>query len=194
MPAKDFLDLEEKKNLQKALKEEERAEVRERILMFLLLNDEKTQREIAEFIGCSLKTVAPWCVHGDPNNLESLEDGRKNGNHKKATEEYINLLLKIVDEDPKELGYEFGRWTAARLAEHLEKETGIKLSGSQVRRILRRKKYVYIWAKYSREDKQDKKLRKAFQEKLDEYLKLVKEKPESIQVWLWDGAFKVVTQ
>ena len=162
MPAKDFLDLEEKKNLQKALKEEERAEVRERILMFLLLNDGKTQREIAEFIGCSLKTVAHWCVHGDPNNLESLEDGRKNGNHKKATEEYINLLLKIVDEDPKELGYEFGRWTAARLAEHLEKETGIKLSGSQVRRILRRKKYVYIWAKYSLEDKQDKKLRKAF--------------------------------
>jgi hypothetical protein len=37
MPAKDFLDLEEKKNLQKALKEEERAEVRERILMFLAL-------------------------------------------------------------------------------------------------------------------------------------------------------------
>ena len=120
MPAKDFLDLEEKKNLQKALKEEERAEVRERILMFLLLNDGKTQRldfarrwpwakpkgqrEIADFIGCSLKTVAHWCVHGDPNNLESLEDGRKNGNHKKAPEEYINLLLKIVDEDPKELG------------------------------------------------------------------------------------------
>jgi DNA invertase Pin-like site-specific DNA recombinase len=80
MPAKDFLDLEEKKNLQKALKEEERAEVREIILMFLLLNDGKTQREIADFIGCSLKTVAHWCVHGDPNNLESLEDGRKNGN------------------------------------------------------------------------------------------------------------------
>ncbi|GCA96237.1 helix-turn-helix domain-containing protein, partial [Microcystis aeruginosa 11-30S32] len=49
-----------------------------------MLNDGKTQREIADFIGCSLKTVAPWCVHGDPNNLESLEDGRKNGNHKKA--------------------------------------------------------------------------------------------------------------
>ena len=77
---------------------------------------------------------------------------------------------------------------------HLEKETGIKLSGSQVRRILRRKKYVYIWAKYSLEDKQDKKLRKAFKEKLDEYLKLAKEKPESIQAWFWDGAFKVATQ
>ena len=86
----------EKKNLQKALKEEKRAEVRERILMFLLLNDGKTQREIAEFIGCSLKTVAHWCVYGDPNNLESLEDGRKNGNHKKATEEYIIAVLAYV--------------------------------------------------------------------------------------------------
>ena len=108
--------------------------------------------------------------------IEPYQVTKSHGNHKKATEEYINLLLKIVDEDPKELGYEFGRWTAARLAEHLEKETGIKLSGSQVRRILRRKKYVYIWAKYSLEDKQDKKLRKAFKEKLDEYLKLAKEK------------------
>ncbi|MFN6010060.1 MAG: IS630 family transposase, partial [Microcystis sp.] len=47
MPAKDFLDLEEKKNLQKALKEDVRAEVRERIFMFILLNYGKTQREIA---------------------------------------------------------------------------------------------------------------------------------------------------
>ncbi|GBE76204.1 hypothetical protein myaer87_34310 [Microcystis aeruginosa NIES-87] len=71
---------------------------------------------------------------------------------------YFKLIICItIPEEP-----EFGRWTAARLAEHLEKETGIKLSGSQVRRILRRKKYVYIWAKYSLEDKQDKKLRKAF--------------------------------
>jgi len=138
MSAKGFLGLEKKKNLQKALKEEERGEVREKTLMFLLLNDGKTQQEIAEFIGCSLETVAYWCVHGDANNLESLEEVRKNENHKKATDEYINLLLKIVDEDPKDLGYEFGRWTATRLAAHLEKETGIKLSGSQVRRILRR--------------------------------------------------------
>ena len=50
MPAKNFLSLEEKKKLQESFKEEERGEVRERILMFLLLNDGKTQREIAEFI------------------------------------------------------------------------------------------------------------------------------------------------
>jgi hypothetical protein len=43
--------------------------------------------------------------------------------------------------------------------------TGIKLSGSQVGRILNEKKYVYIWAKYSLEDKQDSEKRKLFEEK-----------------------------
>ena len=73
MPAKDFLDLEEKKNLQKALKEEERAEARERILMFLLLNDGKTQREIAEFIGCSLKTVGEHLTYAMSINAYSRQ-------------------------------------------------------------------------------------------------------------------------
>ena len=41
------------------------------------------------------------------------------GNHKKATPEYIELLLEIVDKEPQELGYEFGRWTGKRLATYL---------------------------------------------------------------------------
>ena len=202
MPAKNCLSLLEKKNLQEALKIEENYKVRERIWMFLLLNDGKTYQEIAEIIGCSQRRVAYWCVHGAPANLESLEDGRKKGNYKKATDKYIELLLEIVDKEPQELGYEFGRWTGKRLSEHLEKETGIKLSKSQISRILSREKYVYIWGKYSLEDKQDKKKahrlrrgllgvkteqeREAFKEKLSEYLNLAKEKPESIQVWFWD--------
>lgn len=48
----------------------------------------------------------------------SLRDRREQGNHRKATEAYIQLLLEVV-EQPAELGYEFGRWTGARLAAHL---------------------------------------------------------------------------
>ncbi len=87
--------------------------------------------------------------------------------------------------------------------------TGIKLSGSQVRRILSRKsgatlrrrtanrvprtkrKFVYLWAKYSLKDKQNPEKRKIFKEKLSEYLRISKENPERLQVWFWDGAFKV---
>lgn len=186
MPAKNFLSIQEKEQLQKSLKQEENPGIRERILMFLLLNDGKTYQDIAEFIGCSRRKVAYWCVHGEPNNLESLLDGRTQGNHTKVTDKYIELLLKTIETKPETFGYDFGRWTGKRLAEHLEKETGILLSKSQIVRILKTKKYVYIWAKYSLEDKQNQENREAFKEKLSEYLRIAQKSPKFLQVWFWD--------
>ena len=186
MPVKNYLTLEQKANLQWQQKNHEHPDVRERILIILLQNDGKTQQEIADFTGCSLRKVAYWCVHADPDNLESFKDKRMSGNCHKATEQYIEKLLEIIEKDPLELGYEFGNWTAKRLATYLEKETGISLSSSQIRRILKQKKYVYLWAKYSLEDRQDPEKRKLFQGKLQEYIKISKEDPKRLQLWFWD--------
>ncbi len=98
MPAKNHLTSEQQEKLQKALKREENGEIRERILILLLLNDGKTQQEIAKFIGCSKNKVCYWCVHGDPDDLESLKDERMKGNHQKPTEKYIEILLEILSE------------------------------------------------------------------------------------------------
>jgi transposase len=186
MPARHHLSQEQKERLLKALKENENPYIRERILILLLMNDGKTYQEISKFLEISYPTVAYWAVHGDPDNVSSLKDGRESGNFRKVTQEYIELLLITIDQEPSELNYEFGRWTAARLANYLEKETGIKLSGSQIRRILAQKKYVYLWAKYSLEDKQDPEKRKAFKGKLLEYLEIAKNHPKRLQVWFWD--------
>lgn len=145
IPAKNFLTLEQVQKLQQALKESSLSHVRERILIILLQNDGRTQQEIAKFLGCSPRTVAYWCMHGDPDNLESLHNKRELEQFRKATPEYVQLMLETIDKQPAELGYEFGRWTAERLATYLAEYTGIQLSGSQVRRILKRKKYSYIW-------------------------------------------------
>jgi transposase len=118
-PAKNFLTSEQISRLQQALKESEQPHVRERILIILLQNDGKPQHEIAKFLGCSHRTVAYWCMHGEPDNLESLHNKREYEHHRKATPEYIEILLTIVDKTPSELGYEFGRWTAERLATYL---------------------------------------------------------------------------
>ena len=48
--------------------------------------------------------------------MESLHNKREYEHDRKATPEYIELLLKTVERSPSELGYEFGRWTAERLA------------------------------------------------------------------------------
>src|SRR4028118_1780775 len=186
MPAKNHLNREQIEKLQQALKEEKNGDIRERILILLLLNDGKTQAKIAEFLGCSLNKVCYWCVQGDPENLETLKDERMKGNHKKATDKYIEILLGTIDKEPQELGYDFGRWTSQRLATYLEKTTGIKLSGAQIRRILEQKKYVYIWAKYSLESKRDPEKRTAFENKISEYIKIEKLTPERLQVWFWD--------
>jgi DNA-directed RNA polymerase specialized sigma24 family protein len=57
-PAKNFLTAEQVQELQQALKESELPHVRERILIILLQNDGRTQKEIANFLGCSPRTVA----------------------------------------------------------------------------------------------------------------------------------------
>ena len=142
MPTKNFLSFETKKSLQQVLKEHEHPDIRQIALIFLLLNNGNTQAQTAELIGCSLRKVAYWSIHGDPENLDSFKDDRMRGNYRKATEEYINLLLEIIEVEPEKYGYEFGRWTTARLAIYLEKKTGVELSSTQVRKILKSKKYV----------------------------------------------------
>ena len=182
----NFLDKKTKKELQKALKTEENAVTRERILIILLRNEGKTYEQISDLIGCCKTQVWYWCNNADPKNIESLRDKRKKGNHRKATEEYIEKLVEIVLKEPEEFGYEFGRWTIARLASHMEKETQILLGSTQLRNILKKKGFTYIWAKYSLENKQDKEKREEFKKKFEEYKKMIKENPELIQIWFWD--------
>lgn len=186
MPVQSFLNSEQKKALQKALKSDKCPHFREHVLILLLLNDGKTHKEVANLIGCAMRIVNYWAIHGDPDNLNSLRDKRAQGNYRKATDEYINLLLEIIDKQPREFGYEFGRWTAERLATHLAQATDIELSSSQVRRILKRKKFSYIWAKYSLDEKQAQPKRDEFRKKLEKYLALARENPNHFQVWFWD--------
>lgn len=94
--------------------------------------------------------------------------------------------MEVIEQEPSELGYEFGRWTGERLATYLAQETGIEISGASVRRILKEKKYVYLWAKYSLEDKQEPQKREAFKEKIKGYLEATQKEPQRIQVWFWD--------
>ncbi|MGH7998788.1 MAG: IS630 family transposase [Brasilonema sp.] len=164
MPAKGFITPGQQENLQKALRESDDKHLRERILMLLLMNDGKTYQQISDFLGCSYRSVAYWCVHGDPDNLESLKDKREQGNHRKVTDAYLELLLEVVKKKPSEFGYEFGRWTGEGLATYMAKQTGIKLTGKQVRRILEQRKDADLWAKSTLENKQDPKKREAFKE------------------------------
>ena len=66
MPAKNHLNPQQIEKLQKALREEEKANVRERILILLLLNDGRTQSNIADFLGCSVNKLSKRVSQGRP--------------------------------------------------------------------------------------------------------------------------------
>lgn len=186
MPVSPYLSPSQKENLQTVLREGNDPHQRQRALMLLLRNDGKTYEEISAFIGCSYRSVAHWCVHGNPEDLESLKDQRRYGNYRKATPEYIEQLLQVVEQSPEDLGYAFGRWTTARLATHLAQTMNIQLSSRQVERILKQKKYGYLWAKSSLEELQDPKQRHKFREQLEQELAQTMQAPERLQVWFWD--------
>ena len=96
MPAKNHLSQEQKERLLKTLKEHENPYVRGKILILLLINDGKTYQEISNFLDIAYPTVAYWAVHGDPDNLESFLDGRREGNFRKVTKEYGSSRLDMI--------------------------------------------------------------------------------------------------
>ena len=58
MPTKNFLSSETKQTLQQVLKEHAHPDIRQRALIFLLLNNGNTQAQTAELIGCFLRKIA----------------------------------------------------------------------------------------------------------------------------------------
>ena len=58
MPAKNHLSKEQKRKLLKEMNEHENAQIREKILILLLMNEGKTYQEIAKFLEISYPTVA----------------------------------------------------------------------------------------------------------------------------------------
>jgi transposase len=139
MPAKNHLSPNQKQRLIKLLKESNDNYVREKLLILLLINDGKIYRQISDFMEIDYTTLAYWLVHGDPDNLDTFLDKRSPGIFRKVTPEYEQILRDTIEKAPEEYGYEFGRWTAARLATYLEKVTEIKLSSSQISWILHKK-------------------------------------------------------
>ena len=108
MPAKNHLSQVQKETLLTTLKEDCNPYVREKVLILLLINDGKTYQEISDFLNIAYPTVADWAVHGDPDNKDSFLDGRRQGNFRKVTKEYEDLLLEVIEREPAEYGYDFG--------------------------------------------------------------------------------------
>jgi transposase len=97
--------------------------------------------EIAEIHAVSDPTVYKWIDRFDEEGPEGLYDREREGRPRKIDDEAEALLERLLEEPPTEVGYDFTRWTAPRLAEHLKRELGIDVHPDTVRQALQRLGY-----------------------------------------------------
>jgi transposase len=107
-------------------------------LCILMSDSCDTIGSIAERLGCGTDTVVRARRLYRRGGAQALHPAKPKGRTSRATPEYIRAMRQAVLTSPTKLGYGFSTWSVARLAAHLAKETRIRFSEDQLRRLLHR--------------------------------------------------------
>jgi transposase len=162
---------EEVKILEQAIRHDDRPEIRQRATAIHMLHLGSHPTEVAKVMAVSLPTLYTWHARWKEQGLEGLANRPKSGRPGKADEEYCRILEETIAKEPPELGYAFTIWTVKRLRDHLERQTGINLSESRLRVLLRKNKYCYRRPKHDLHHLQDPQAKEQARELLEELKK-----------------------
>jgi transposase len=182
--ARDYhLTEQELTAVETAIHHDKRPEVRQRCTVIRLLHLGHKPEQIAEMQAVSKPTIYGWYDRWCNGGVEELANKHKSGRPLKADDAYTTALLEVIEKEPSELGYDFTIWTIDRLRMHLEKKTGIGLSESRFRALLKRKGYRYRRPKYDLSHLQDQNAKAKAAELLEELKKRSLEKISSSSLW-----------
>lgn len=169
--------------LAKAIKQDKRPEVRQRATGVRLLHEGKSPKEVAEIFSVSQPTIYDWHHRWQTQGVEGLANRPKSGRPLKANQEYVELLKKVVEQNPQELGYAFSIWTTERLRLHMKAKTGTELKRTQLRAVLKDNGFIYRRPKHDLTNLQDASARKAAEEWLNELKKAPKKVRSTYSLW-----------
>jgi transposase len=185
LKARDYhLNEKELQAIETAIRHDKRPEVRQRSTAIRLLHLGHKPEQVAEMQAVSKPTIYGWIDRWRSGGVEGLANRPKSGRPLKADDEYGLTLLEVIEKEPTELGYDFTIWTIDRLRAHLEKETGISLSESRFRVLLKRKGYRYRRPKYDLGHLQDKEAKADAAEMLEGLKKRSSETISSSSLWM----------
>jgi transposase len=174
---------EELAEIEKAIKQDKRPEVRQRATVIRMLHQKYRAETIAQQQMVSLATIYNWHKLWRSKGIDGLANLPRKGRPPKADDAYCQKLEEMIDKEPSEYGYKFAIWTSDRLRQHLEKETGILLSESRFRALLKKKGYRYRRPKYDLGHLQDAKAKKAAEKLLEEMKKRASETISNSSLW-----------
>jgi transposase len=131
------------------------ADVFRNCLIILMSDSRDTVASIAKRLGCSTETVTRIRRLYRKGGVQALCPIKPPGRKPRATPEFIAQMKQAVGTSPQTLGYGFSVWSAARLAKHLAKVTGLSFSDDQMRRILVQHGYSFQRPKHTMKGKRD---------------------------------------
>jgi transposase len=133
--------------LQRATRQRGPGGVALRATVVLLSAQGQSAASIAATLGLTVRTVYECRRRWRQQGLRGLEDAPRSGRPRQVESTYLQLLLRTVESDPRQLDFAFTRWTRSRLAEYLRQRTGIAVSPEWVGHLLREHGYVWRRAK-----------------------------------------------
>lgn len=115
----------------------------------------RSKVSISQDLGCCMDTVSRVRRLYRAGGIKALHPIKPPGRPSRASPEYINQMKLAVQTNPLELDYGFSTWSAARLAEHLARVTGIRFSSDQLRRLLQEEGFSIHRPKHTLKGKRD---------------------------------------
>ncbi len=143
--------------------------------------------EIARIVNRDRTVVSRWLHRFEDEGVSGLWPHKSTGRPPTADGEFQAALIETVEQNPRDLGYKFTRWTAALLAEHLRRKIHVQVAGVTVSKLLKRLGYRYGQPKLDLKHRQDPKdIARAKRQK-----RSALKKPEPVKVLL---RFSTVTK
>lgn len=97
----------------------------------------KSNTEVARELGVSRKTVILWRCDWQAQGIDGLTIGTP-GRESRVSDEQWQQIQQALLEGPRAHGYDTDLWTLGRIANLVEKVTGVSYHPSWVWRLLRR--------------------------------------------------------
>ena len=134
----DSLSADQLRELDELYRTTRDVRVRTRAQMILLVAEQRLAvSEVAPIVRESSETIRRWVHRYEAEGLEGLSDAPRSGKPAKAGTASRERLVELVRRRPRTLDLPFSMWTAARLADHLAEETGLRMSVASIHRLLR---------------------------------------------------------
>jgi transposase len=169
--------------IERVMRQDKRAEVRQRATVIRLLHLGYKPEAVAEQQRVSVPTIYNGHRLWREQGIDGLANRPKTGRPSKATEAYCQKLEEMLEKEPAQYGYRFAIWTSDRLRAHLEKETGILLSEGRFRAVLKKRGYRYRRPKHDLSHLQDKQAKEKAEKLLDGMKKRASETISSSSLW-----------